>query len=79
MDITTYYNNFSIMSFSEIDKTCVFSSKPTDRRNLFMKISWIPTKGGSEYNCINLRTGDYAYFEDDEQVYIPRAELTINW
>lgn len=27
MDITTYYNNFSIISFSEIDKTCVFFFK----------------------------------------------------
>lgn len=79
MDITTYYNNFSIMSFSEIDKTCVFSSKPTDRGNLFMKIPWLPTKGGPEYNCISLRTGEYGYFEDDDQVYVPRAELTINW
>lgn len=79
MNITTYYDNFSITSFSEIDSTCIFSSNPTDRENLFMKIPYIITRKESEYNCISLRTGDYSYFEDDEQVYIPRAELTINW
>ena len=79
MDITTSYNNFPTMSFSEIDSTCVFSSKPTDRENLFMKIPWIPAKDGGDYNCISLRTGKYSYFEDNEQVYIPRAELIINW
>lgn len=79
MDITTYYNYFSTMPFSEIHSTYVFSSNPTDKGSLFMKIPWVVTKGGSEYNCINLSTGDYAYCEDDEQVYIPSAELTINW
>lgn len=79
MDITICYSNFSTMSFSEIDNTCVFSSNPTDGGDLFMKIPWMPTKGGSEYNCISLRTGGYAYFEDDERVYVPSAELTINW
>lgn len=79
MDITTYYNYFSIMSFSELNKTAVFSKKIDDRMELYMKTETIVSLDEDEYNCVNLRTGDCFYTAPDEVVFVPSAELTINW
>lgn len=79
MDITTYYNYFSTTSFSEIGKTCVFSKKVEDRTELYMKIETIVSLNEDEYNCVSLRTGECFYTAPDEVVFVPSAELTINW
>lgn len=79
MDITTYYSNFSVKSFSELNKTAVFSKKIDDRMELYMKAETIVSLDEDEYNCVNLRTGDCFYTAPDEVVFVPSAELTINW
>lgn len=79
MDITTYYNYFSTNSFSELGKTTVFSKKIEDRMELYMKTETVVSLDEDEYNCVNLRTGEYFYTASDEVVFIPSAELTINW
>lgn len=80
MNITTYYSNFSVKSFFEIDKTCIFSFNPANRTSLYMKTSRIKDSCDDiEYNCVNLFTGEYCYVKDDEPIYAPSAELTINW
>lgn len=79
MDITTYYNYFSTTSFSELGKTTVFSKKIEDRMELYMKTETVVSLDEDEYNCVNLRTGEYFYTASDEVVFIPSAELTINW
>lgn len=79
MDITTYYSNFSVKSFSELNKTAVFSKKIDDRMELYMKAETIISLDEDEYNCVNLRTGDCFYTAPDEVVFVPSAELTINW
>lgn len=79
MNITTYYSNFSVKSFSELNKTTVFSKKIDDRMELYMKTETIVSLDEDEYNCVNLRTGDCFYTAPDEVVFVPSAELTIDW
>lgn len=79
MDVTTCYSNFSVKSFSELNKTAVFSKKIDDRMELYMKTETIVSLNEDEYNCVNLRTGDCFYTAPDEVVFVPSAELTINW
>lgn len=79
MDIITDYGNFSIESFSELYKTVLFSKKIDDRKELYMKTETIVSLNEDEYNCVNLRTGEYSYTASDEVVFVPRAKLTVNW
>ena len=79
MNITTYYSNFSAKPFSELDKTAVFSKKIEDRMELYMKTETFLSLDDYECNCVNLRTGDCFYTEPDEIVFVPSAELAINW
>ena len=79
MNITTYYSNFSTNPFSELDKTAVFSKKIEDRMELYMKTETFLSLDDYECNCVNLRTGDCFYTEPDEIVFVPSAELKINW
>ena len=79
MDITTYYSNFSVKPFFELDKTAVFSKKVEDRMELYMKTETIVSLDEDEYNCVNLRTGEFFYTASDEVIFVPSAELTINW
>ena len=79
MDINTYYSNFSVKPFSELDKAAVFSKKVEDRMELYMKTETFLSSDDYECNCVNLKTGDCFYTEPDEIVFVPSAELTINW
>ena len=79
MNITTYYNYFSTKSFSELDKTAVFSKKVEDDIELYMKTQTFIFLDKEEYNCVTLRTGNYSYTAPDEIVFVPSAELAINW
>ena len=79
MNITTYYSNFSTKPFSELDKTAVFSKKIEDKMELYMKTETLLSLDDYECNCVNLRTGDCFYTEPDEIVFVPSAELKINW
>ena len=79
MNITTYYNNFSVKLFSELDKTVIFSKKIEDRTEFYMKTEIVVSLGKNEYNCVNIRTGHYSYTAPDEVIFVPSAELIINW
>ena len=79
MNITTYYSNFSVKPFSELNKAAVFSKKVEDRMELYMNTETFLSSDDYECNCINLKTGDCFYTEADEIVFVPSAELTINW
>ena len=79
MNITTYCSNFSTKPFSELDKTAVFSKKIEDKMELYMKTETLLSLDDYECNCVNLRTGDCFYTEPDEIVFVPSAELKINW
>lgn len=79
MDITTYYSNFSVKPFFELDKAAVFSKKVEDKMELYMKTETFLSSDDYECNCVNLRTGDCFYTEPDENVFVPSAKLTINW
>ena len=79
MNINTYYNNFSVKPFLELDKAAVFSKKVEDRMELYMKTETFLSSDDYECNCVNFKTGDCFYTEPDEIVFVPSAELTINW
>ena len=46
---------------------------------LYMKTETFLSSDDYECNCVNLKTGDCFYTEPDEIVFVPSAELTINW
>lgn len=79
MDITTYYNYFSTIPFSELNKTVIFSKKIEDKMNFYMKTETIVFFDKDGYNCVNIKTGNYSYTAPDEVVFVPSAELIINW
>lgn len=79
MIVRTYYNYFSTSSFSKLDKAAVFSKKVEDNMELYMKTETFLSSDDYECNCVNLKTGDCFYTEPDEIVFVPSAELAINW